>query len=490
MQVQAGVSVSIKRYLKNLAWVDDELTVGWKLTIGSMVLSVIILALGLGALLILGRVESHIAGGHELKELLFDLQTYKKYLVVMTFAGVFTSLLFGYRIRKRISKPLERLSKKSVEIGKGDISSFLGVVGNDEISSLATSFNEMIKNTRKLVGRIKEVSQEVRETSQHLAAASEEMNATAEQVSSTIQDIASGAQEQKMHLESSVDELQMMAGLVDAIDNTCKVANEESSSTNEIAVKGREDALKAVERLDSAQSVVDSSAGVIYTLGEKTMKIEQILDVINGIAEQTNLLALNAAIEAARAGEHGRGFAVVAEEVRKLAEGSAKATEKIAELILGIQKEAGRAVEAMRDGTRELSEATEVVRDSMNSLKGIEEAVVHLDQRITSITEAAEELTKGIDAVTQAMDSTMMVVEKVAAGTEETAASAEEQTASMQELSSKAQSLAALADKLTHAVSKFRTEKHLEGKPPSFSVTNLKPQEPVSLPAANDGGRD
>lgn len=385
MGSRKGPPVTLKKFLKNLVWIDDDISVGGKLTIGSIVLSVIILSIGLGAVVILARIENHIAAGHDPGELIGDLGLFKRYLAFMTLGGIATSLLFGYRIRRRISKPLKSLSEKSVEIGRGDISLSLAVRGKDEISQLAASFNEMMDNTRKLIGHIREVAKEVREASQHLAAASEEINATAEQVSSTVQDIAASAQEQKMHLESSVDELQMMAGLVDAIDNTCKVAKDESSSTKDTALRCGQDALKAVDRLDGAKAVVDSSAGVIYALEEKTARIVSILDVINNIAEQTNLLALNAAIEAARAGEHGRGFAVVADEVRKLAEGSAKATEKIADLIGGIRREAGNAVKAMKDGTRELSEAADVVRESLNSLKGIEEAVAHLDQRITSI---------------------------------------------------------------------------------------------------------
>lgn len=480
-----------KRFLRNLTWIDDELTVGEKLTIGSVVIGFMIAMVGLGAVMMLGRIESHIVAGHEVGVLLVDIQKFEKYLLAMSLVGVCTAILFGYRIRRRISRPLQNLSEKSVEIGRGDISSHLEVRGKDEISQLASSFNEMIDSTSRLIKNIKDVSKEVQDASQHLAAASQELNASASQVSSTIQDIATGAQEQKQHLESSVDELQMMAGLVDAIDNTCKVAINESSSTNEIAIRCGRGARQAVDRLEGAKNVVDSSASVIYALGEKTAEIENILDVINNLAEQTNLLALNAAIEAARAGEHGRGFAVVAEEVRKLAAGSARATEKIADLIHGIQMEAENAVKAMENGTGELAEATDVVRESMNSLRGIEEAVAHLDQRITSISEAADELAKSIDVVMKAMDGTMLVVEKVAAGTEETAASMEEQTASMQELSSRAQALAALSDKLNQIVSRFKTSEDIRRAPQQAPARGLlQEREQLASPALGDGGQE
>lgn len=490
--------MNLVKLIKNLLWIDDQLTVGQKLTIGSIVLSALVLAVGTAGLYSLAKIENYLiteqvaAGEHIGSGLIDRLSGYKKFLAFLTFAGVFTSLLFGYRIRRRISKPLEELSHKSREIGSGDVSTLLEVSGEDEISRVASSFNEMIKSTRKLINSIKEVSTEVENAAHQVAATSQEMTSTTEQISTTIQSIASGAIEEKGHLETSVSELQMMAGIGDAISNTCNVAREESSTTNDLAASCGETASKAVDRLDMAKKVVDDSADVIYNLGEQTKEIEQILDVINSIAEQTNLLALNAAIEAARAGEHGRGFAVVAEEVRKLAEGSAKATDKIAGLLGGIKKESEKAVNVMKGGTKELSDATKVVRESMSSLKEIEEAVSHLNERVGSITEATEELSKSVDTVMSAMDETMVVVEKAAAGTEETAASTEEQSASMEELSASAQELANLVEKLNHAVSQFKTggmegEIVEEGERPIDLGLTHQVEKP--LPAMTNGGR-
>jgi len=93
----------------------------------------------------------------------------------------------------------------------------------------------------------------------------------------------------------------------------------------------------------SQASSLDEIVQKVRGLDDRSVEVNQIVDLIDEIAEHTNLLALNAAIEASRAGEHGRGFAVVAEEVRKLAERSAQATKDIAAVLENVREGVGQA---------------------------------------------------------------------------------------------------------------------------------------------------
>lgn len=81
--------------------------------------------------------------------------------------------------------------------------------------------------------------------------------------------------------------------------------------------------------IDKTRTVSQSA----QSLGDATVRINDVAGVITQIAGQTNLLALNASIESARAGEAGRGFEVVAKEVRQLAVKSKDNAEQIGNVL-------------------------------------------------------------------------------------------------------------------------------------------------------------
>ncbi len=78
-----------------------------------------------------------------------------------------------------------------------------------------------------------------------------------------------------------------------------------NTTIGEIAKNATEAARVAGQAVESAESANQT----VSKLGDSSVEIGKVIEVITSIAQQTNLLALNATIEAARAGEAMPGLA-------------------------------------------------------------------------------------------------------------------------------------------------------------------------------------
>ena len=126
------------------------------------------------------------------------------------------------------------------------------------------------------------------------------------------------------------------------------------------AEKGAQSVQNQIAGMHEIRAQIQDTSKRIKRLGESSLEIGEIVELISDITEQTNILALNAAIQAASAGEAGRGFTVVAEEVQRLAERSGEATKQIDAIVKTIQADTQDAVAAMEKSTVGVVEGTKL----------------------------------------------------------------------------------------------------------------------------------
>jgi methyl-accepting chemotaxis protein len=178
---------------------------------------------------------------------------------------------------------------------------------------------------------------------------------------------------------------------------------EMSASIGEIAESAGEAAVVA----GNAVNTVADTTQVVGQLGDSSVEIGKVLDVITSIAEQTNLLALNATIEAARAGDAGKGFAVVANEVKDLAKETANATTEIARRVSAIQNDTGLAVDAIA----QIAGVIEKINDFQNTIaSAVEEQ-----------TATTNEIAGNLGDVSRLTQESLEDIETVAASADEAA---------------------------------------------------------------------
>jgi methyl-accepting chemotaxis protein len=237
-------------------------------------------------------------------------------------------------MRKAFLRPVQHLTETAIRIRDGAYDARCQVNTKDELQILGNAINEMLD---RIVGLIQ--SEEDKRRIQ------EGIFRLLEIVSSASEgDLTARGEVSPDELGSVTDAfnhmLESIGGLVVQTRRAALDVNRSAEAILEAAHHMAEDAAAQAHALDAVSKKIKA-------LGDRSLEINQIVELIDEIAAQTNMLALNAAIEASRAGEQGRGFAVVSDEVRKLAERSSSATKDIGAFIEMIQDATGDAVQAM-----------------------------------------------------------------------------------------------------------------------------------------------
>jgi methyl-accepting chemotaxis protein len=283
------------------------------------------------------------------------------------------------------------------------------------------SIDKLNSGVRKITDNVEALSASSEETSSsmlEMVASMEEVTRHTETLFNSVEETASATHQ----MVSSINEVdQNVVYLTNFVTDTSSSMVEMSASiaqveTNaarsyDVAVSvadAAEGGMKAVrETIDGMEQIrrsVAESNAVVSRLGDRSVAIGKILNVIEDVAEQTNLLALNAAILAAQAGEHGKGFSVVAAEIRELSERTASSAREIASLITAVQSEVINATKAMSDGSKLVEEGVTLSHQAGRTLNLILDSTSKASGMGKEIAAATREQAQGSETVTRSVD--------------------------------------------------------------------------------------
>ncbi len=283
----------------------------------------------------------------------------------------------------------------------------------DNVEALSASSEETSSSMLEMVASIEEVSRHTDtlfNSVEETASATSEMVSSISEVDQNVDYLANFVTDTSSSMvEMSASIAQVEANAARSYDLALAVANAAESGMK--AVRETIDGMEQIRR-----SVAESNA-VITRLGDRSIAIGKILNVIEDIAEQTNLLALNAAILAASAGEHGKGFSVVAAEIRDLSERTASSTREIANLIRSVQEEVGNALRSMSSGTKLVEDGVSLSHEAGKALNNILDSSTKASGMGKEIAAGTREQTAGSENITRSIDRLQELLSQINSAT-------------------------------------------------------------------------
>ncbi|MDM5452363.1 methyl-accepting chemotaxis protein [Peribacillus simplex] len=377
--------------------------------------------------------------------------------IIISIAAVLIGLVLALVTANLITTPLLKVRDRMKMVADGKLNHEpLEQKSNDEMGELTVSANQMQKNLRDTIEKMLVVSESVSNQSEDLTLSANEVQQGSKQIATTMYELSEGSDSQA---NRAAEMVRMMDDFTGKIEQAHLEGMEVSQSSTEILSLTKEGTTlmrSSVQQMQMIDGIVKNAVGQVKRLDSQSQEISQLVQVIKDISNQTNLLALNAAIEAARAGEHGKGFAVVAAEVRKLAEGVTQSVGDITDIVTAIQTDSKTVVHSLEDGYTQVDEGTKQITLTGQTFETINHSVGNMGMKIQHITAELNYISKNSKEINQAIEDIAAVTEESAAGIEQVSASAQQSSSSMDEITNHACELASSAELLTEQVKKFQ----------------------------------
>lgn len=375
--------------------------------------------------------------------------------IYVTIGIIAAGMLLVVVLASYLTRPLIQLTSQVAKVREGDMTVEIPTHRKDEIGQLASTFQQLVTNTRTVIRSMRDSSERLLSASEDVSSHARSTAEASRLISASIHEASGGADIQVVRAADMTKAVESMTHSMLRITESAQVVADVAGDTMKQTTLGGELIVDVTEGMNAIHQSATKMLAATKHLESRSGEIGEITSVMADIAAQTNLLALNAAIEAAHAGENGRGFAVVAEQVRKLANQSQAFATQITAMIGDILQQTTVLSADMESNAVRVETGLQLVKDAGDAFRFIVNGLKQVNVQLQEVSAASEEVSAESQEVAASVEEMERISRQSAQHFGGIADNSGAQIVSMEEVRASSESMRAMSMELTSLHKRF-----------------------------------
>ena len=403
-----------------------------------------------------GKVIGLVGVDLEGEKIFHELNRIRMLTYIITTLATILILVLSLLIIRRITNPIKELTKVAQKIEQGELISGGKGSHKNEIGLLYKAFDSMITHIQGTINLIKHTTADLKNTEKSITDLSKHASEAAKENEENHHTLRGRVTTQEEHAHDVQKVVQEMALEVNGIYESSKQSEPLTERVITSSTSGKYQLEQTKQSFQDTKAMHSEMMNAITLLYDKSVAINEFIDLIDSISEQTNLLALNASIEAARAGEHGKGFAVVADEVRKLADNSSRTVQDVTKLIQEMHAVVQDAFKRVETSQLKMEQTHQDVISGIQSFDDIRESIESIAHQMKEIQRKTTDV-KEVESITlQKMKALQEQTEYIRTGMDTYEQTIKKQREIMDKIEEENERLNTLSETLSNVLSLFQ----------------------------------
>ncbi|RKP55077.1 methyl-accepting chemotaxis protein [Cohnella endophytica] len=403
----------------------------------------------------LKKTNWSLTGIAPLKELVADTKVIRNLTYWMCAIAAIVAIGIGYLVVLYIGKPLLKIRNRLNEGARGNLDVRMQLNRKDEIGEVASSFDTMMQQMKRLIEQTRISAHKVLNTSSTLLHVSQNTANSSDEISTATGEIAQGSTQLAAEADQVSHIVESMNADLSSVVTATDEINVSSLEVRSASSEGKQFMSDVVELTLESEASIDLLVSRVAKLEQSTEAMQRVFGMMNKITKDSKILSLNAGIEAARFGQMSGGFKVIAKEMGQLSDQTHDSLSTVNQMTETIQDEISQTINALKQALPQLQSQIQSVKTANSIFSKVYEKSEAFTHHVDQIKQDVHELESKQRHLNRSIANVSSFSQQASATSEQVAALSTGQLQSSKEVVDIAKELESLSLSLQATLGEF-----------------------------------